>query len=91
MEKKKEPSLSESDSSKNMLRTPFDLVDNYQENQKGVIDTNPQNLFLGLLVSDAPFLEERILLKPCESSHRLSGQQSRQRTMPRNSNKKLNF
>lgn len=44
MEKKKEPSLSESDSSKNMLRTPFDLVDDYQENQKGVIDTNPPKL-----------------------------------------------
>ncbi|WP_275276193.1 hypothetical protein [Klebsiella quasipneumoniae] len=37
MEKKKEPSLSKSDLPKNMLRTPFDLVDDYQENKKGVV------------------------------------------------------
>ena len=36
MEKKKEPSLSESDLHKNKLETPFDLVDNYQENKKGI-------------------------------------------------------
>ncbi|BEH89891.1 hypothetical protein [Klebsiella phage phiKp_32] len=37
MEKKKEPSLSKSDLPENMLRTPFDLVDDYQENKKGVV------------------------------------------------------
>lgn len=42
MEKKKEPSLSESDLPKNRLRTPFDLVDNYQEN--GIMNTNPPKL-----------------------------------------------
>lgn len=37
MEKKKEPSLSKSGLPENMLRTPFDLVDDYQENKKGVV------------------------------------------------------
>lgn len=37
MEKKKEPSLSESGLPKNKLETPFDLVDNYQENKKGIV------------------------------------------------------
>lgn len=41
MEKKKEPSLSKSDLPENMLRTPFDLVDDYQENG-GVNGTPPK-------------------------------------------------
>lgn len=63
MEKKKEPSLSESDSSKNMLRTPFDLVDDYQENKKGVVDATPSKLIPRITGVRRPLFRREDLVK----------------------------
>lgn len=72
MEKKKQPSLSESRSPKNTLRVPFDLVDDYQENKKGVtnlavvdeqLPKDAQGQTPDLVWNDPPAFRRELLVK----------------------------